>query len=423
MLPRVKIIQIGDIHLPSAAGGASAVDNKDGRFPIELRNVISAHPIKLVFREIYRLLERGGISAALFMGDLTDIGDVKGYQACAKYIARSLQFGAGGVFANLPMGIVPGNHDIDRNLAKQAGLTTKFEPLVAALSAAGLPHLPVRKPIWLDVNSGAARTKVALLNSCWGCGSNEFIPEEFREAVANAIDAALADGQSERAVRAYYDRQFDTPAFSEQSIHELAAVSGTLGGELLIVCAHHNLLPQRQLRLAPYTELVNSGALRATFAELGRPIVYLHGHIHEDPVEILHVPGGDPLVCISAPEASAGFNVLEFVSTQQGMPLSCHITQWRFNDGGVIRPKKPITISLIGNRRRSASATLAQVYSSLLKTGDVYWANLLEIGMGIFSNDVEEQLAEAIELLAADGRVTIENYDLDRVNWIVGAKI
>ncbi len=140
MLPRVKIIQVGDIHLPSAAGGASAVDNKDGRFPIELRNVISAHPIKLVFREIYRLLERGGISAALFMGDLTDIGDVKGYQACAKYIARSLQFGAGGVFSNLPVGFVPGNHDIDRNLAKQAGLTTKFEPLVAALSAAGLGH-------------------------------------------------------------------------------------------------------------------------------------------------------------------------------------------------------------------------------------------------------------------------------------------
>jgi hypothetical protein len=129
------------------------------------------------------------------------------------------------------------------------------------------------------------------------------------------------------------------------------------------------------------------------------------------------------LVCISAPEASAGFNVLEFVSTQQGLPLSCHITQWRFNKGGVIRPKKPLTISLIGNRRRSASAKLAQVYSSLLNTGDVYWSHMLDIGKGIFSDDVEEQLAESIELLAADGRITIENYDLDRVNWIVGAKI
>jgi hypothetical protein len=247
--------------------------------------VIAAQPMKLVFREIYKLLQRGGISAALFMGDLTDIGGIEGYQACVKYIARSLQLGSDGLFATLPVGILPGNHDINRALAKQPGLTTKFEPLLAALSAEGFSHFPVLKPVWLDLNSGAARTKVALMNSCWGCGSNEFIPEEFREAVGRAIDEALAGGKSERAVRAYYDRQFDTPAFSEQSIHELATTSGTLGVELLIVCAHHNLLPQRLPRLSPYTELVNSGVLRATFAELGRPVVYLHGHIHEDPIE------------------------------------------------------------------------------------------------------------------------------------------
>jgi hypothetical protein len=72
MLPRVKIIQVGDVHLPSSANSSPAIDNKDGRFPIELRNVIAAQPMKLVFREIYKLLQRGGISAALFMGDLTD---------------------------------------------------------------------------------------------------------------------------------------------------------------------------------------------------------------------------------------------------------------------------------------------------------------------------------------------------------------
>lgn len=423
MLPRVKILQIGDIHLPSAASSKLHVDSKDERFPVELKGVIAAHPIKSVFREIYRILEHGDISAALFMGDLTDIGDLKGYQACVQYVSRALELGPDGAFAALPVGFLPGNHDIDRSLAKLPGLTTKFDPLVAALSAEGLVNIPVLKPLWLEVSSGNAKTRIALLNSCWGCGSNEFVPEEFREGVIAAIDAALAGGKSERAVRAYYDRQFDTPAFNEGCINEIASSSETLGGDLLIVCAHHNLLPQRLPRLAPYTELVNSGALRATLAELGRPIVYLHGHIHEDPVEIVHVPGGDPLVCISAPEASAGFNILEMVSTQQGLPLSCRITQWRFNRGGQLRPQKPVTISLVGNRRRSASGALSQIYSSLLKTGEIYWADMMEIGKDIFTNDVEEQLGEALELLAADGRVTIENHDLDRPNWIVGAKI
>ena len=63
---------------------------------------------------------------------------------------------------------------------------------------------------------------------------------------------------------------------------------------LSVIVAHHNLLPQRLPRLAPYTELVNGGALRASLGELGKPVLYLHGHIHEDPIEILRSPGGAP---------------------------------------------------------------------------------------------------------------------------------
>lgn len=78
---------------------------------------------------------------------------------------------------------------------------------------------------------------------------------------------------------------------------------------------------QRMTRLAPYTELVNSGAVRASLMEAGRPILYLHGHIHTDPVEVLSVPGGDALVCISAPAAEDGFNIIEVVFTRSGKPL------------------------------------------------------------------------------------------------------
>lgn len=422
MLPRLRILQVGDVHLPGAAHSRRSVDAKDKRFPADLRNMIAAPPTKRVFQAIYKVLETEPIAALLFMGDLTDIGRLKGYQACARYIRNALQLGQGEQFETLLTGIVPGNHDIDRELAKQPGTATKFEPLQKALSEAGLGPLPVGKPVWMDVREGHAAAKIALLNSCWGCGEREYIPVEFREAVFTAIENAISAGSDETAVRAYYDRQFDTPAFSNDTITELANLESK-GSELLVVTAHHNILPQRLPRLAPYTELVNSGAIRATLTDLARPVLYLHGHIHEDPVDVLQVPGGEPLVCISAPEASSGFNILELTFTKVGVPLSVRIIPWRFNASGILRPAKPILISLIGTRRRAHSRTLPEIYALLLNSNQMYWDELLKAAGSVFTEDAESQLEEAIETLFADGRVSIENYDLTKPSWIIGASL
>ncbi|MBF9234447.1 metallophosphoesterase family protein [Microvirga alba] len=417
-------MQVGDVHLPGNAQHRHNLDDKDKRFPVELKGILSSSPIKIVFKQIYSFISKQDVSAMLFMGDLTDIGGLGGYRSCANYIARSLQLGSGNVHSSLPVGIIPGNHDINRDLAKLPGLTRKFQPLTDALQAVGLPALPVSKPLWLRLQEGAAQAQIALLNSCWGCGAREFIPEEFRDDVEAAIDNAIKRGNAERATRAYYDRQFDTPAFNEDSIREFVqGANGIARTGLLIACAHHNLLPQRQPRLAPYTEVVNSGAVRGTLKELGRPILYLHGHIHEDPIEILHSPGGDPLVCISAPEASAGFNVLEIVFTRAGLPLSCHIHKWRFDQSGVFRSTGTEVVSLLGQRRRAYDKSLSRLYAHLLTEGESYWSDLLQASHGIFATDAEESLEESLEVLWADARIRIDNYDLPPENWIVGARL
>src|SRR3546814_1097467 len=54
-LPRVRLLQIGDLHLPTAARTERTVDQKDRTFSVELRNVISRQPIKTVFKRIYRM--------------------------------------------------------------------------------------------------------------------------------------------------------------------------------------------------------------------------------------------------------------------------------------------------------------------------------------------------------------------------------
>jgi hypothetical protein len=424
MLPRIQIAQIGDVHLPGAFNAHYNLDDKDPRFPADLRSIIARQPIRQVFEEIYRQIEQERLAAALFMGDFTDFGEIGGYRNCAQYIARALQLGREGKYSALPVGIVPGNHDIDRKLAASPGIATKFNPLAQALAEAGLPKIPVMKPVWMSVGSEGLSAEIAILNSCWGCGAKEFIPEEFREEVANAIEVATTGGHSERAVRAYYDRQFDTPAFSIDTVESLIKDCESVPtNKVLIACAHHNLLPQRLTRLAPYTELVNSGALRGSLQELDRPVIYLHGHIHEDPIEIIQAPAGAPLVCISAPEASKGFNVLEFRFTRGLTPLSCGVHKWRFDASHILRAAKPVLISLTKDRHRSERRKPRKIFAHLVNSSEVYWSELLTFAQDVFSSNAEEQLEEVIEFLVAEGRVNVDNYDLPPANWILGAKV
>ena len=421
MLPRFRVLQVGDVHLSSSVNLTRSLDDKDQRFPRDLKQIISKQPLKKAFEKIYELISSDSISAILFMGDLTDYGEIAGYTACASYISNALQIGSNGRLNNLPVGIVSGNHDIDRVLAKSPSNTAKFLPLASALANVGLPPIPVKDPIWLDVVAGPISTSVALLNSCWGCGSPEFIPEEFRADVQKAIDQAIDRGRTKREIAAYYERQFDTPAFSAESIQSLVETAGKHQSNVLIAAAHHNLLPQRLPRLAPYTELVNSGALRSVLQEMEKPTIYLHGHIHQDPVEILQQPGGLPLVTISAPEIVDGFNVIEVVFTRGGMALSCRIIKWRFDDAGYIKRRSPISVPLIGQRRRSQKNSLIELYRIVLSAREIYWEDLKAQSKAIYDqgNDLEEDL----ELLESDGHITIENYSMEPYNWIVGAKL
>ncbi|WP_316186029.1 metallophosphoesterase family protein [Bradyrhizobium sp. SZCCHNS30582] len=420
----MRFIQIGDIHLPSAAQSKGALDDKDARFPSDLKTIISNTPIKQAFRKIYELVESGEIAGLVIMGDLTDFGKIDGYAACARYISTAFQVGANGQHSDMPLGIIPGNHDVDRALAKNASFTAKFKPLVAALANEGLPSIPVTDPIWLTFSAGGIAVRLVLLNSCWGCGSKEFIPDEFRDDVQDAIEKALSRGQPDKQIAAYYDRQFDTPAFSNDTIEKLLnAIPNASDCPVLVVAAHHNLLPQRLTRLAPYTELVNSGAVRGALQELDVPVLYLHGHIHEDPIELLQRPGGNVVATIAAPEIVKGFNVIELVFTRTSLPLTCRIIKWRFDQGGYLKQQKPVTIPLIGSRRRSHNDSLAPLYSLLLKHRELYWNQLKEEAKAIFASNVEEELEEALELLFSDGRIEIYNYELASYNWIVGARV
>lgn len=424
MLPRVRLLQIGDVHLISNVGNKAFVDDKDTTFPLNLKNIISRSPIKTVFRRIFEIIKEQDIDAVLFMGDLTDYGKLEGYTAGASYIASALQIGSKGLFRDIPVGIVPGNHDINRALALKPGISTKFAPLVEALVGAGLPALPINKAIHRSLEKENARVELFLLNSCWGCGEESYIPPEFRIQIAEAIKAVMTGTDSEAAIRAYYDRQLDTPAISEEMIESVVRKMETLPGSAIpVLVAHHNLLPQRRPRLAPYTELVNGGALRGALGELGRPAIYLHGHIHEDPVKVLQFPGGFPVVSISAPDIPKGFNLVDILFGENTVPLACHITPYRVDKSGILKRETTISIALNNGRKRSSDRNTGIIYGRVLEVGQMYWPELTKQFLDNASGLDERRLMIIVEELQAEGGITIDNYDLSPTHWILRAEV
>ena len=123
-LPRVRLLQIGDLHLPSAARTERTVDQKDRTFSVELRNVISRQPIKTVFKRIYRMCEAGEVDGVLLMGDMTDFGKLDGYQAGLAYVTNSLQLGTGRRNASTFCGIVVSGKNPPRLGGATAAATT-----------------------------------------------------------------------------------------------------------------------------------------------------------------------------------------------------------------------------------------------------------------------------------------------------------
>jgi Icc-related predicted phosphoesterase len=422
-LARIRVIQVGDLHLPLTASERTNLDDKDSAFPTQIKKAISASPTKTVYKKLYELIQSGEYDTVLFMGDLTDKGHLKSYSGAVNFLAQSLQIGKGRKNASQKVGFVPGNHDINRELSSRPDLREKFAPLNESLNSAGLPPLPVFNEVELFVSQGPASAKIILMNSCWGCGAREFIPEMFRETIADAINKIMGSG-GVKELSQYYNRQLDTPAFSNESVTRIyQSRQSTPEDTLEVYVAHHNLLPQRLTRLAPYTELVNSGAMRATLTSGSKPTIYLHGHIHEDPVEIVRTPSGANLISVAAPMSSDGFNIIEFVFTESGLPLACMITPWRFNPAGIFGSSSPILTSLLSGRRRSRSPSVPNLLIFILERQSVFWSDIESHPRPFYENQTEALLLEGIETLKADDLIVIDNYTMSPKNWIVRSNI
>jgi 3',5'-cyclic AMP phosphodiesterase CpdA len=354
-MKKIKLIHIGDVHYPESHA-MRLLDHKDKGFPAAFSATLSAGRLKAVTQKVIALTESDNdIRGVLISGDLTDRGSLPGYTDCVEYLRTALRIGDPAGWAVDEVHVVPGNHDVDRSLCNPGTVGdfhTKFVPLRDAWSAHGLDILATGAPRATSVTHYGNSARLISVNSCIGCGEHRFLPERIRSQLANVLSPHAANPLDPAAFDTVAE-QLDTPAFLDDHlgaiVNEVNRCRETRG--VPIILAHHNILPQAIPRVDVYTEVINGGLARSRLSSLGTAVIYCHGHIHADPVEVIMRPDSSRsrLVIVSAPLFREGFNLIEIEFGRNRVSLGCTIRRFRLEDYGEVNERSdPIRVPLNG---------------------------------------------------------------------------
>lgn len=255
----IKIIHVGDVHFPDTHN-KNLVNLKDRGLSGDFIDRIAPNPFQKMSSELGKIINDEKTKGILFSGDLTSRGNVDGYRSCVDHFFNLLDMGER-VRDDFELHVVPGNHDIDRELAYSEDSDRKFDVFSEVWDRHGLKVLAPNEVRTTVINDDRCSVKVFSLNTCIGCGELRSFPEEIRENIEEKVKGA--DLANERLFDLYCEK-LDTPAASQEHLEtiEMEIRGDSETNSLPIILAHHSLLPQSTVRTEIYTEVLN--------AEIGR---------------------------------------------------------------------------------------------------------------------------------------------------------
>ncbi len=353
----LRILQIGDIHQPEWPLEREGRDVKTALQSQLFADGLGWYRIERILAAL--LHHADSADAIVFVGDYTTKGDALGLETCIAHFAALLRPELGSD-RDIPIIAVPGNHDVNKDFATDVGISSKFRTLQGLVRYRKWQALPVETLISTDLErNGMAAGRIFSVNTCMG----SWELAAFGESTLQTLTLLRQMTETGRVPKVsnnsfvnetgdvenlQYDN-YDAPFVLQNVLSAMSqALSQAPPSCALIAVGHHNLLQQEVPRYAPYAELLNSGALRKTLQACDRSTIYLHGHIHDGPIEIIS-DAENPnrqIVSVSAPALTHGFNLLEVHVTEDGPPLGVNVRRFRLKPNGNVMEELPVTIPL-----------------------------------------------------------------------------
>lgn len=403
-----SLLQLGDVHYPDEISKIAA-DRKDGRFATTFAEEAAPNPLVAVMSTLVAVANRrDDLRGLAITGDLTHNGLVTGYSDCIAYLREGLS--GLDVWANGDVIVVPGNHDVQRKspdpFAQIVQLWTPDDWLV------------VNEVRTKQFELGPAKLSFSGMNSSFGCGQWWGVPEEIKPGLV----AILENYEAEHGPTLGFDlsgERLDTPAFKAADIDAFMTHTHHLGPEWAnVLVTHHALLPQALVRIALYTELLNGGLFRTRMLTAPTPVVYLHGHIHADPIEVIRSPSHPgQIVSVSAPKLASGFNLIEFMYSESGVLLGLNVVPFRNPGHGGVDPFGPSRHRFLDIE--TAHNACDEVDHELLeRIGQTYvrFSAVQQLALGIPALD-RDQLPDRLRKLYWCGLLRIENLESPPRHW------
>lgn len=377
-LSSVRILQIGDMHFNKDSLSKVEADSKESGLAASTMMSIGGNRFRKVSAQIVDEVCEQGHSLLLFMGDLTDRAQKENYDNCLSFIKEVVVNQISERGKNCAVRIIPGNHDINRSEHDPEDPKSKFIPLLEAIENHGFETFGDDQFTMFDIehDGGTSCLRVYLLNTCLGAGERR----EFRAEVLDIIGRFdEEDSEAEFPKLAFVREILDAPIIDADAIDSLCADIKKLPAKTLaVVAGHHNLLPQALPRVSPFSEMLNAGRLRSSLLALNRPILYLHGHIHENPIEQVREPIREEsnLIIVSAPQFSEGYNNICITYDSNGYPVKATIDAELLANTGRDQRRK-LDIPLVDRNRivGELSKNDTEVYSSIPSVGPHYFSD------------------------------------------------
>ncbi|PTV76386.1 metallophosphoesterase family protein [Agrobacterium pusense] len=326
-MPTCSILQIGDIHYPVYKNEAD-VDNKLDTGSMVL-NGVGVNRIASAIKYIGNLSKSVHIDFAAFVGDFTDAGNQEEFVNSLEYFSTAFKS------LGIPAYGVPGNHDLEwpQILNKEHNKFAAFQAIAGKYS--GSIELSFDNHKAYECAAGAGAVALYAFNSCLGCSDIWKMSRMYEVDLESHLNSLNGPDLFSR---------FDAPYIDQDSISSVCHDIRSNPHVTPIILAHHNIFPQRTPRIAIFPEMLNAGYVRNELKQLGRPIVYLHGHIHDSLVESLLADDSDDgqisIVAISAPLLRDGFNHVQLFTSDDNVPLGVQIDEYRFETVGITGPKR-----------------------------------------------------------------------------------
>ncbi|NOD96893.1 hypothetical protein GS610_06690 [Ruegeria sp. HKCCD6228] len=441
MAKSIRILQLGDVHLPEWQSVETPIDDKDDEFSEGIKAELVNQPLRSILKRINDLASSNTIDAAVCVGDFTTRGETE-YISQAIEILHHLM--SDHYSERTPAKFaVPGNHDVNRVDAREHGPTGKFEPLESALSNFGWPAPPIEDCVRYKIEAvDGTSMPIHLLNSSIGSWSTHLLPSPIAAAVDEgeiekepiclsqdedlgglSVGVPKAQEYATRAEQVYH--QMDTPYFPVLALQTLKGFMDESKDDSVLVVAHHNLLPQSTPRITHYSELLNSGQVRKFFQSSGKTIIYLHGHIHDDPVEKVSrvqvhnkQENESEIISISAPPIWKGFNEICLFYDDEDEIFLIRVTEYRPDDFGTVgnfSDQKSRYIPVKGRIEQLVTPQVQRVWGSIRDKRTLSWREIVEVSKKQALG--EDAIEHALLSLFCCSLIRIGHLGRERTRW------